>query len=109
MFIAYSEPNCWVEPTPGIREICSSTREPTRSLSAARSMAGFSERSATTIRKPAFAFATTTPCCTTSVGRRGVASATLFCTCTCAMSASVPVSNVSVIEARPLELELELK
>ena len=71
--------------------------------------AGFSERSATTIRKPALALATTTPCWITSVGRRGVASATLFCICTCAMSGSVPVSNVSVMPTQPLELDVELK
>jgi len=79
------------------------------SFSALRSIAGFSERSASTIRKPGFALATTTPCCTTSAGRRGVASATLFCVCTCAMSGSVPVSNVSVTDEEPFELDVELK
>ena len=52
---------------------------------------------------------TTTPCWTTSEGRRGVASATLFWVCTWAMSGLVPGSNVSVIEAPPLELDVELK
>ena len=109
MFMAYSEPNCWVLPTPGMREIWSSTREPTMSLSRLRSTLPSAERSPTTIRKPALALATTTPCWVTSVGSRGVASATLFCTWTWAMSASVPVSKVRVMLTRPLELEEELK
>jgi hypothetical protein len=67
------------------------------------------EVNATTIRKPASALATTTPCWVTSDGSRGVASATLFCTCTWAMSGSVPLSKVSVMLARPLALDDELK
>ncbi len=109
MFMAYSEPNCWVLPTPGIRETWSSTREPTMSFSASRLMVGVSDCSATTIRKPALALATTTPCWVTSEGSRGVASETLFCTCTWAISGSVPVSKVRVICARPLDDEEELK
>src|SRR3546814_7866111 len=70
---------------------------------------GLLERSAAIIRKPGLALATTTPCWTTSDGRRGVASATLFCTCTWAMSGSVPGLKVSVIEARPLVLDEEMK
>lgn len=61
------------------------------------------------IRKPALALATTTPCLVTSEGRRGVASATLFCTCTWAMSASVPLSKVRVMVTRPDEEDDELK
>ncbi len=61
------------------------------------------------IRKSGLDLATTTPCWVTSVGRRGVASATLFCTCTWAMSGSVPVSKVSVMVDEPLELDDELK
>src|SRR5690606_24044826 len=109
MFMAYSEPKCWVLPTPGTRASGSRMREAIRSLSALRSMSGSLERRPTTIRKPLLALATTTPCCTTSDGRRGVASDTLFCTCTWAMSGSVPVWKVSVTEARPDELEVELK
>ena len=72
-------------------------------------MLGLSDFSATTIRKPALALATTTPCWVTSDGSRGVASATLFCTCTWAMSGSVPLSKVSVMLERPLALDDELK
>ena len=107
--MAYSEPNCRVLPTPGTREIWSSTCEPTMSLRRSRSMAGLVDCSATTIRKPELALATTTPCWVTSEGSRGVASATLFCTCTWAMSGSVPLSKVSVMLARPLALDEELK
>ena len=103
------EPKCWVLLTPGTRASGSSTREAIRSLSALRSIAGSLERRPTTRRKPLLALATTTPCCTTSEGSRGVASATLFCTWTWAMSGSVPVSKVRVIETRPDELEVELK
>jgi hypothetical protein len=53
--------------------------------------------------------ATTTPCWFTSVGNRGVASDTLFCTCTWAMSGSVPGLKVSVMLAPPLALDEELK
>ena len=66
MRMAYSAPNCCVLPTPGTREIWSSTCEPTMSLRRSRSMCGLSEVSATTIRKPALALATTTPCWVTS-------------------------------------------
>ncbi len=109
MFIEYSPPNSCVLPTPGMREIWSSTREASRSASASLSKPGLLERKAATIRKPELALATTMPCCVTSVGRRGVASATLFCTCTCAMSGSVPGRKVSVIDAPPLALDEELK
>ncbi len=109
MFIAYSPPNSWVLPTPGTRAIWSSTLAAIRSLSAFLSYAGLLERNATIIRKPELALATTTPCCTTSEGSRGVASATLFCTCTWAMSGSVPGRKVSVIELPPLALDEELK
>ena len=61
------------------------------------------------IRKSGLDLTTVTPCCTTSVGSRGVASATLFCVCTWAMSASVPGSKVSVIDAPPFALDVELK
>ena len=108
-FMAYSDPKCWVLPTPGTRAIWSSTREATMSFRRLRSMLAFSDCRPTTIRKPALALATTTPWAVTSLGRRGVASDTLFCTCTWAISASVPVWKVSVIEAWPDELELELK
>ncbi len=107
--MAYSPPNCWVLPTPGTREIWSSTCDATMSLRWLRSIAGLSERNATTSRKPVLALATTTPCLVTSDGRRGVASETLFCTCTWAMSGLVPFSNVSVMLTRPLELDEELK
>ncbi len=63
----------------------------------------------TNIKKSGFCLATTMPCCVTSVGRRGVASVTLFCVCTCAMSGLVPGSKVSVICAAPLALDVELK
>ncbi len=107
--MAYSEPKWRVLPTPGTREICSSTREAMMSLRWLRSIDGLSERTPTTIRKPALALATTTPWSTTSAGRRGCASETLFCTCTWAMSGSVPVSKVRVISLRPDELDVELK
>ncbi len=55
------------------------------------------ERRLTAIRKPEFTFATVRPCCVTSRGRRGSASATRFCVCTAATSGSVPVSNTSVM------------
>jgi len=109
MPMAYSPPNSWVLPTPGRRATWSSTRAAIRSASAFLSYAGLVERSAVTIRKPELALATTTPCCTTSDGSRGVASATLFCTCTWAISGSVPGLKVSVIEAPPLALDEELK
>ena len=109
MFIAYTLPNSCVLPTPGTRAIWSSTREPMMSLNAARSRVPSSERSATTIRKPALALATTTPCWVTSLGRRGVASATLFCTCTWAMSGSVPGAKVRVMLEPPAEFDEELK
>ena len=66
-------------------------------------MAGLDDFSATTSRKPELAFATVTPCCTTSVGRRGVACDTLFCTCICAMSGSVPGLKVMLIELPPFD------
>ena len=108
-FIAYSAPNCWTLPTPGMREIWSITREPLMLLSSLRSTAGLSEIRPTTMRKPELALATTTPWVVTSLGRRGVARETLFCTCTWAMSESVPVSKVRVMLALPLALEDELK
>ena len=55
------------------------------------------------------AFATTTPCWVTSVGSRGCARATLFCTCTSAMSGLVPVAKLRVIVAVPLLLDVEVK
>ncbi|MNM66337.1 hypothetical protein D3C81_778170 [compost metagenome] len=107
--MAYSEPNCWVLPTPGTREICSSTRAPTMSFNASRSTLPSSERTPMAIRKPALALATTTPCWVTSEGSRGVANETLFCTCTWAISASVPLSKVRVMVTRPLDEDDELK
>ncbi len=62
-----------------------------------------------TIRKSGFCLATTMPCWVTSLGRRGVASETLFWVCTWAMSGLVPGSKVSVIVEEPSEPELELK
>ena len=61
------------------------------------------------IRKSGLDLVTVTPCATTSDGRRGVASATLFCVCTWAMSASEPGSKVRVTDAPPFALEDELK
>ena len=92
-----------------MREIWSITREPLMLLSSLRSTAGLSEIRPTTMRKPELALATTTPWVVTSLGRRGVARETLFCTCTWAMSESVPVSKVRVMLALPLALEDELK
>ena len=109
MFIAYSPPNSWVLPTPGTRAIWSSTRDASRSDSSSLPMAGLDDFSATTSRKPELAFATVTPCCTTSVGRRGVACDTLFCTCICAMSGSVPGLKVMLIELPPFDPDEELK
>ncbi len=60
-----------------------------------------SEYRPTTIRKFFTDFVTCTPCCCTSTGSNGVASATLFCTCTCAMSAFVPPSKVTVMVTVP--------
>ncbi|KAG1063180.1 hypothetical protein G6F40_017914 [Rhizopus arrhizus] len=79
------------------------------SFRASRLMVGVSDCSATPIRKPALALATTTPCWVTSEGRRGVASDTLFCTCTWAMSGLVPLSKVRVMVAWPLDELLEEK
>ncbi|MCY1223351.1 hypothetical protein D3C85_825660 [compost metagenome] len=60
-----------------------------------------SEVKASTFRKLMADFVTVTPCCWTSCGSRGVASASLFCTCTCAVSGSVPFSKVSVMVTEP--------
>src|SRR5690606_41224504 len=107
--VAYSEPRCWVLATPGPRAGGARLRGEVRSSSAVRSIDGSLERSPTTIREPLLALDPATPFCTTSEGRRGVASETLFCTWTWAMSGSVPVSKVRVIDTRPDELEVELK
>ena len=45
---------------------------------------------------------TRTPCCTTVVGRRGLARDRRFCTSTCARSALVPGSKLSVMLPVPL-------
>ncbi|MNV88713.1 hypothetical protein D3C71_1829390 [compost metagenome] len=45
------------------------------------------------------------PCCCTSCGSSGVASASLFWTCTWAMSGLVPCSNVTVMVMLPSEFD----
>jgi len=62
-----------------------------------------------TIKKPLCAFATVTPCCCTSVGKRAVDCWILFCTCTCAVSGLVPCWKVIVMAALPDESLLEEK
>ncbi|CFO02790.1 Uncharacterised protein [Bordetella pertussis] len=57
-----------------------------------------------TIRKFLVALVTRMPCCCTSSGSSGWATASLFCTCTCAVSGLVPCENVSVIDMLPSEL-----
>ena len=93
----YSAPNCCVWPTPGMREIGSSTWPATMLLSTSEGTLLSLDRRLTAMRKPEFTFATVKPCSTTSRGRRGSASATRFCVCTAATSGSVPVSNTSVM------------
>jgi hypothetical protein len=55
----------------------------------------------TTIRKFTVALVTLIPCCCTSIGSKGVARVSLFCTCTCAMSELVPCSKLSVMVMLP--------
>ncbi|MOA12847.1 hypothetical protein D3C78_1328710 [compost metagenome] len=57
-----------------------------------------------TIRKFFVALVTRMPCCCTSCGNSGCASASLFCTCTCAVSGLVPCLKVSVMDMLPSEL-----
>ena len=78
-------------------------------LSALLSIEPSLERNATSIRKPLLDLFTSTPCCTTSEGSRGVASVILFCTCTWAVSGLVPWAKVRVMLTLPVELEDELK
>ena len=111
MRIAYSEPNWFAEPTPGMRWIGSSTCEATMLLSSAGpGRLGVVDCSAMTPRNPALALAIADALQhSLPRGRRGSASVTRFCVCTAAMSGSVPFSNVSVICALPSELDVEVK
>ena len=68
-----------------------------------------SDSSATTIRKPAAAFATVMPWSRTSCGRRGSARLMRFCTSTAAMSMLVPFSKERLMLTEPVELLVELK
>ncbi len=104
MRIAYCVPKVWMSPTPGRRLIGSCKVLTMKSLRSAADMLPSSETRPTTSRKLFTDLLTRTPCCCTSCGRSGVASATLFCTCTCAMSASVPPSKVIVIVTVPAEV-----
>ena len=103
MRIEYSAPNCCVWPTPGIREIGSSTCAATMLLSTSEGTLLSFERRLTAMRKPEFTFATCRPCNTTSRGRRGSASVTRFWVCTAAVSGFVPDSKNSVMLPPPLE------
>ncbi len=60
-----------------------------------------SDVNASTFRKLVADLVTCTPCCCTSCGSSGVASASLFCTCTWAVSGSVPLSKVRVMVTVP--------
>ncbi len=57
-----------------------------------------------TIRKFLVALVTRMPCCCTSCGSSGWATASLFCTCTWAVSGLVPWRKVSVMATLPSEL-----
>ena len=109
MRIAYSEPSWNVLPTPSRRAIWSMMPDESRLFSAYELSLPLLSLSIMNIRKSGLDLTTVTPCCTTSLGRRGVASDTLFCVCTWAMSPFVPGSNVSVTDEPPFALELELK
>src|SRR5271170_2426804 len=109
MRIAYSEPSKKVLPMPLIRDNTGWICEARISLRRPASTEGLSDDRATNNRMSGLAFATMTPCCVTSVGNRGCASATLFCTCTWAMSWLVPVAKLRVMVAVPLLLDVEVK
>ena len=61
-----------------------------------------------TMRKPDELLLTWMPWRWTSMGKNGVASASLFCTCTCAMSGSTSGENVNVMPTPPDESLEEL-